>query len=58
MLFIPACNTPATEQKLNDIQRDNDSLCRELSEKNEAMFRLRDSIRMARLRDSAIREWQ
>lgn len=52
VLLLQACNTPATEEAMVEMHRNNDSLSRELSEKNEEVFLLRDSIRIARLRDS------
>lgn len=52
VLWMPACSTPSAREAMVEMQKDNDSLSRELSDKNEEVFLLRDSIRVARLRDS------
>lgn len=52
VLWMHACNTPSAREAMVEMQKDNDSLSRELSDKNEEVFLLRDSIRVARLRDS------
>ncbi|OFY29209.1 MAG: hypothetical protein A2X09_05750 [Bacteroidetes bacterium GWF2_43_11] len=55
VLILPACFSPVSEETLSEMKKNNDSLYLQLSEKNEEVFYLRDSIRIARLRDSTDR---
>ncbi|MDD2964143.1 MAG: hypothetical protein PHQ65_10935 [Bacteroidales bacterium] len=54
IIILAGCSS-SRQDDIAEFQRKNDSLTRQLSEKSEEVFFLRDSIKMARLRDSVMR---
>ncbi len=52
ILILPGCYSQVSEETLSKMKKNNDSLQSQLSEKNEEVYFLRDSIRIAHLRDS------
>lgn len=54
IIILAGCSS-SRQDDVAEFQRKNDSLSRQLSEKSEEVFLLRDSIKMARLRDSVMR---